>query len=136
MYNAQEFFSLNIGLTRNDGKAPNSPEKVLRELTLAGVRVHAIQVAQSSTEPTFLCIAQVRDGGYFASETADSLCVRLAQDCIAAVPLRFEEQSQHGLLLGPNAAKWGRFNSSFFLSCLSEHEQVARFGDLPAPEAA
>jgi len=69
------------------------------------------RVAQSATEPTLICqfeypdstLAEVIKGSCF------ELCIACEQDAVAI------KCNETGLILGPNAAKWGAFDPAQFL---------------------
>lgn len=69
------------------------------------------RVAQSNTEPTLICRFEYPDDtpAHVIAEACQALCIACEQDAVAIVC------DETGLILGPNAAKWGAFNPAYFL---------------------
>lgn len=101
---------LNIGLARNDGAELGIAIHVaLLEMRRAGFAFAArpeIAIWTSNTEKTL--VIEVDDIG--SDEQIDQLCQRLAQDCIAILPL-----AGGGFLAGPKASDWGPFDPAQFI---------------------
>lgn len=96
---------LNIGLHRATGG------KVTRKQLKGALAAHGIAGAVtyhvSDSEPTAVVELTKRP----TRATAHTLAVELGQDCIALYSL----PAKRGALIGPNAAKWGKFNPAYFL---------------------
>lgn len=105
--------TLNIGLDRNDA-GTNEPGTVIAALRLSGLTIVAgIRIERSATESTV--IAEVAAENHNAIIGAVYLmCGTLAQDCIAT-RINCDIGEPIGLLVGPNAVKWGEFNPAYFL---------------------
>jgi len=69
------------------------------------------RVAQSATEPTLICQFEYPDSTLAAdiAEACDLLSAACEQDAVA---IKCDET---GLILGPNAAKWGAFDPAYFI---------------------
>ena len=69
------------------------------------------RVAQSATEPTLICQFEYPDSTLAAdiAEACQALCIACEQDAVAI------KCDQTGLILGPNAAKWGAFDAAQFI---------------------
>ena len=103
---------LNIGLAR-EGASDIAKNAVINE-TDAAFRgaAYVYRFHESDTETTAVVYAD--DNGLDANQVSlivDRLARKLGQDCIAV----YYPEAGHGALVGPNAAKWGEFNPSFFL---------------------
>ena len=78
------------------------------------------RVAQSNTEPTLIAQFEYPDSTLAAdiAESCDLLCKLCEQDAVAI------QCNQTGLILGPNAAKWGAFNPAYFIPFFAPNAPV------------
>lgn len=100
--------TLNVGLARNDNADYLTHEQVKTALERAGFYTHTINEAQSATEPTAIVVVSHKSFEAVVG-AAYLVCGVLAQDCIAL------KVGGCGLIVGPNAVKWGEFNPAYFL---------------------
>lgn len=109
-------YLLNIGMARNDnglngrykpGTALNTKGALFNALRLASLVPMDTSFHPSDTEETAVLQFEKRP----TRSQIMSLCKELAQDCIAQVSM----PSAEGVLIGPLAKKWGKFNPSLFL---------------------
>lgn len=103
-----KYATLNVGLTRNDNSDYLTHEQVKTALERAGFYTHTITEAHSATEPTAIVVVSHKSFEAVVG-AAYLVCGELAQDCIAV------KVADTGLLVGPNAVKWGEFNPTYFL---------------------
>lgn len=104
--------TLNVGMDCNDGTKLDLTE-VAQNLTCAGLIVTYLTERNSDTELT--AIVRAEHTGFAAIIGAVYLaCGSLRQDCIAA-RIDCDVGVPVGLLVGPNAVKWGEFNPAYFL---------------------
>ncbi|KVD50577.1 hypothetical protein [Burkholderia ubonensis] len=106
-------FHLNIGLARNDGKPDNTILHTVAVMNRFGFLLVAGDIQQSATEQT-LCAAVRYTGKRDVTHALHALAKELAQDCIAQATIDWLGKIT-GLLVGPDAAKWGAFDSKYFL---------------------
>ncbi|NUX98752.1 hypothetical protein [Paraburkholderia youngii] len=106
-------FHLNIGLARNDGKPDNTVLHTVAALNRYGFVLVTGDIQQSATEQT-LCAAVRYHGKSGLHATLTALALELAQDCIAQAEIDWLGKIT-GQLVGPNASKWGEFDSECFL---------------------
>lgn len=107
---------LNIGLAIGQTGQLNTVAQVAQALERAGFAIRALEVAQSSTEPTAIVSVHVNaEPGQWnlVSQALYGVSVALAQDCIAVHWPNLGYPA--GSLIGPAAEKWGAFNPEFFL---------------------
>jgi hypothetical protein len=107
--------TLNIGLAVGTSGAENTVTQTVQALERAGFVLQALRVAQSSTERTV--IAQVSSPSAwgidsFQATAIYALAVQLGQQAIGV----FESCRGHGELIGPDAASWGSFDPTQFLT--------------------
>jgi len=78
------------------------------------------RVAQSATEPTLICQFQYPDDtpAHVIAEACTALCIACEQDAVAILC------DQTGLILGPNAAKWGAFDPAYFIPFFAPNAPV------------
>lgn len=103
-------FIVNIGL---DVEATSGiAAQVAREIIVANnLFVEKTRVVQSDTEPTL--VAEVVYPGHSAMlciQCLTAIANDLKQDCIAV----YRPETGMGALVGPRAAKWGKFNPELF----------------------
>ena len=96
---------LNIGLHR--AKGGKVTRKQLKDALAANGIAGAITYHVSDSEPTAVVELTKRP----TRATVHALSVELGQDAIALYSL----PAKRGTLIGPNAAKWGKFNPAYFL---------------------
>ena len=105
--------TLNIGLDRND-TGRNEPGTVIATIRLSGLTItEGVRIEQSTTESTLIVRVAAPDHNAIVG-AAYLLCGTLAQDCIAT-RIDCEIGGPVGLIVGPNAVKWGEFNPAYFL---------------------
>lgn len=107
---------LNVGLSTAEvaGEGQITEDVVRAAVERLGVRVTALQVRQSNTEPT----AIVTIDRPLTQDEGDELSRELQQEAIAQ---RYNDGT--GDLFGPKADEWGPFNPEYFLD--AEEEAVA-----------
>ena len=78
------------------------------------------RVARSNTEPTLICQFEYPDStlAHVIAEACDLLCKLCEQDAVA---IKCDET---GLILGPNAAKWGAFDPAQFIPFFAPNAPV------------
>jgi hypothetical protein len=100
--------TLNIGLNTNDGG------KVPLHLAFVALsnRFEVIdsRVDTSGAEETLVAVVEFDENSTLTVDKIHELCNLLQQDCIACVI-----NGENGELIGPNAAKWGKFDASQFV---------------------
>lgn len=105
-------FILNIGL---DSKATRSiAADVARQIVGANdFLVTTRTVVQSDTEPTLVCevMPMTADRGIVLQHLYQ-IAEDLEQDCIAV----YSPTTGKGVLIGPDAKAWGKFNPHFFFT--------------------
>lgn len=106
-------FHLNIGLARNDGKPDNTILHTVATMNRFGLLLVAGDIQQSATEQT-LCAAVRYTGKQIVTPLLHALAKELGQDCIAQASIDWLGKIT-GSLVGPNAEKWGAFDSKYFL---------------------
>ena len=117
---------LNIGLAR-EGNSNIGTGTVIREV-IGAFGAAAVTFKESDTETTAICCVSFDNGrpmGTFHN-TVHHLALLLGQQAIAV----WLPDWGHGALIGPQAAKWGKFDPQFFLmpdgTRLSERLPAAR----------
>jgi hypothetical protein len=105
----------NIGLAVGTSGAENTVTETVQALERFGFNLLALRVAQSSTERTV--IAQVSSPSAWGIDSLQAtavyaLAVQLGQQAIGV----FEARRGHGELIGPDAAAWGEFDPTQFLT--------------------
>jgi hypothetical protein len=104
---------LNIGLDRND-TGRNEPGTVIAAIRLSGLTIlDGLRVEQSATESTVIVNVAGPDHNAIIGAVF-LMCGTLAQDCIAT-RINCDIGQPVGLIVGPNAVKWGEFNPAYFL---------------------
>ena len=103
---------LNVGL--NVGATTTIAADVAEQIVVAnGFLIHRKTLVQSDTEPTLVCEVSadpLAPDAKQAKAAFSAIAEDLQQDCIAL----YSEDIKAGALVGPRAAKWGRFNPEFF----------------------
>lgn len=105
---------LNIGLDRNDGRAPNTILRTIAVLNQCGFLIYNADVQQSATEHTLCATVQHCNRAPFLAYDLHNVASRLSQDCIAAAQIKTTGRVV-GSLHGPECTKWGDFNPQHFL---------------------
>lgn len=106
---------LNVGLETSGTLEPLNALSVQTAVCQAFPEIRpfgiSARVAQSNTEPTLIAQFEYPDSTLAAdiAESCDLLCIACEQDAVAI------KCDQTGLILGPNAAKWGAFDPAYFL---------------------
>lgn len=97
---------LNIGLNIPDSTEKLYPLEALHAAIMHGARPTGVAVKQSRTETTLV----VEIERPLTERSAYALSEALRQECIAQLT------DEGGALIGPKAAKWGKFNPAYFLT--------------------
>ena len=104
---------LNIGMDRND-TGTNDAATITSAIRFTGLTIlDDLTVKQSATESTVIVNVAANDHNAIIGAVY-LLCGTLAQDCIAT-RINCDIGEPVGLLVGPNAVKWGEFNPAYFL---------------------
>lgn len=124
-------FILNIGL---DSKATRSiSADVAAQIVVANdFLIRKSKVLRSDTEPTLVCeVVAMPSSPFLVIQQLRQIAVDLHQDCIAV----FRPRTGKGVLIGPNAQAWGKFNPEFFFTLDGQRlaeEQACRPSNVPA----
>lgn len=104
--------TVNIGLEKNDKSGFITTKEVRSEIEKLGVKILSENVHQSGTEPTFV--------GELSRPLTEkeiyTLSEKLHQEAIAQ---RYEDGT--GILAGPQAENWGKYNPEYFLMPNGKH---------------
>jgi len=122
-------YTINVGLSVGDVNI--SSDAARQALRSAGVKIITSNVLRSDTEPTLIALVDIARGSL--TSALFHVCDVLSQDCIAVV----NEKLDDGILVGPNAAKWGIFDPSQFLTLSGRRlSEVRAAGRKLAPKDA
>jgi hypothetical protein len=105
---------LNIGLNVRGG-GRNTMTQTLQALERTGFAVNRLALVHSDTEPTLVAEVDSDSNWGVSDHQATALygvAVCLGQEAIAA----FEPNRGHGVLVGPDAASWGKFDATQFFT--------------------
>lgn len=112
---------LNIGLNWTDkggAERQHDLNTAINALTERGVKVLQTSTVQSDSEPTLVVRCLVDRDCYDVYAAS----AELSQYCIAVWSI----EDQRGLLIGPDADKWGAFDPDYFFC-----QDGTRLGDQP-----
>jgi hypothetical protein len=113
--NTTPIITLNIGLRIGRSAHLNTVTQACQALERAGFNLQMMRVDMSSTEPTV--VVQVESASTWGVDPAQAgalhgVAAVLGQQAIAI----FEPNRGHGVLVGPEAAAWGKFDPTEFIT--------------------
>ena len=117
-------YMLNIGLEEssilgNGGRIPapralKAVRKSSRALHFTARIRHAVR--DSDSEPTLIIEFRTETPDFDrVQRLADTLCLQLKQEAIAAAELDTSGHVEHGVLRGPMSERWGTFSPEYFV---------------------
>lgn len=100
---------VNIGLNIGEKEAL-TPELIKSVLSYYKIGYKGEQIAKSETEKTFVANVEFSGSLKALKNRLHKISALLSQDCVA-----LKYKNGKGALIGPEASKWGKFNSKYFL---------------------